>query len=657
MSCNLRIGNFMLPFVLAAALAMILLDFVLEEGIGARNAEGRLVITSDILREVGGLSGMTPDHATSEDNIPARLKRRADRMRKAAQSSPGLVQDMLFKDSLADQRDVINQNTNTRNDRKSLTKKNGIPVSHQIVHVDVPAVPDADETIAAGGEADLQSTSTPSNALEEDVNLPDAAVDDPRKQIDARPNVELSAARPGGSLLTAWQRVYPSLPAVPQNLAEQGWDATRPASKPRPRIYFYDLGERFSQPCSWDFQCKYLVPQLRASPYATQDPDEADYFWLPHPIPLEPDIIDDMLHTVQHNWPYWNRSMEAVGERGARHIMVLPCEAGPGSCSFSNQQRWLGGMPPEFSPLSTTRGLIFLMLNGMMDGPKPGVPTNRESCRVCFQRGKDIMLPTPHHHVCGPLCGYKLDVLRSMSPWNEALSTGPPQPWWQIDDAQPSMARLLSADPHPRAQRASSPLVANPGTLPVRGETLLFFGGSIHPKAADRSRTALLAHHTNTSGFLVHNSHHEHGSKARLEYAREMLRATFCYVPLGKFGGDPDRYLPAILFGCIPVMAGSRQDAPMVEPLEEHPALDWRKFSVHVTVEEIPQLESILRSYTPRQLDAMRSELARVWPRFLYTSLHGSYLGEDGSRDAVDALMAILRRRLALAGAGAAAAA
>eukprot|EP00966_Prymnesium_polylepis_P248179 5738413-Prymnesium_polylepis.1 len=42
---------------------------------------------------------------------------------------------------------------------------------------------------------------------------------------------------------------------------------------------------------------------------------------------------------------------------------------------------------------------------------------------------------------------------------------------------------------------------------------------------------------------------------------RAMSRADYCYSPLGWDNGDSDRYLPAVLHGCVPVRAGPRGGA------------------------------------------------------------------------------------------------
>ncbi len=109
--------------------------------------------------------------------------------------------------------------------------------------------------------------------------------------------------------------------------------------------------------------------------------------------------------------------------------------------------------------------------------------------------------------------------------------------------------------------------------------------------------------------------------------------------------------MPAILFGCIPVMLKDTVYGggvvPLAAPLEEHPALDWSEFSVGVTHSELKDLPAILGRITAHQRMKMRHALSRVWRRFLYTGIYGSYLGEDSGEDAFESLLEILRVRAA----------
>ena len=49
----------------------------------------------------------------------------------------------------------------------------------------------------------------------------------------------------------------------------------------------------------------------------------------------------------------------------------------------------------------------------------------------------------------------------------------------------------------------------------------------------------------------------------------------FCYSPRGGSGGDTDRYMAALMFGCIPVMLSSGiHNEPMYFPFDE--VIPWQ---------------------------------------------------------------------------------
>ncbi|KAK3254120.1 hypothetical protein CYMTET_36654, partial [Cymbomonas tetramitiformis] len=180
-------------------------------------------------------------------------------------------------------------------------------------------------------------------------------------------------------------------------------------STPRIRIYIYPLPEEFLHPCN-HFGCGPLERRLRASEYVTEDPNQADYYWIPHQMPFKNQtVLLEMFAYIKTTWPYWNNS----GSQ-ARHILTLTCDHGPGDCSY-HRPITKGKVPDELSPISPERRVIYLMWNGLRDGfdadPK------EVKCNVCFQKGKDVQLITAEG-VCGPLCGYKRDSLNKYAVWS-----------------------------------------------------------------------------------------------------------------------------------------------------------------------------------------------------------------------------------------------
>eukprot|EP00854_Cymbomonas_tetramitiformis_P015286 gene15286-18085_t len=126
-------------------------------------------------------------------------------------------------------------------------------------------------------------------------------------------------------------------------------------------------------------------------------------------------------------------------------------------------------------------------------------------------------------------------------------------------------------------------------------------------------RTAVWKLHQHTPGFSILDT------KVR-DYKQRMAESVFCLAPPGT-GGDGwgRRMTLGALYGCIPVII---QDG-VRQPLEE--LLPYDAFSVHVSEDEIPQLDKILRSFNESQIQEMQKNLACVAPRWLFSTIYGAY--------------------------------
>ena len=131
-----------------------------------------------------------------------------------------------------------------------------------------------------------------------------------------------------------------------------------------------------------------------------------------------------------------------------------------------------------------------------------------------------------------------------------------------------------------------------------------------------------------------------------------MANSDFCFVPLGQAEGDSDRYVPALLYGCIPVFSTLGEGLPFDDLIK------WSDFSLILPngAHDPPKLHQHLRNVSDSQLVSMRTAMASAWPRILWTSAMAwngrngprSYLGESASGDAFHALISVLRKRLGL---------
>ena len=62
-------------------------------------------------------------------------------------------------------------------------------------------------------------------------------------------------------------------------------------------------------------------------------------------------------------------------------------------------------------------------------------------------------------------------------------------------------------------------------------------------------------------------------------FVKAMASSDFCFSPLGQTQGDSDRYLPAVLYGCIPVFPLPGEALPFED------VLDWNETAVRLTAE------------------------------------------------------------------------
>ncbi|KAG8463354.1 hypothetical protein KFE25_004865 [Diacronema lutheri] len=527
-------------------------------------------------------------------------------------------------------------------------------------------------------------------------------------------------------------------------------------SAPRPRVHVYDLPLEFRRPGNNWRGPPLVIRRLQASAFHERDGRCADFFLLPHfgGKPDEPKVIRMFAH-VARAWPYWNAT---VTERRARHIMQLPCDHGPFDCNFERPVE-PGKQPLSalgINPADPDRLVLFFVFNGAADR------------RTRFAHGTDVRLPTPHKHLCGPLCSYHLAELRELSPWARPpgaarnaelerprpikffwagssrhtgdarallLSNWEGKSGWRVirlgarspaaaavataavaaaalrkaktrpvgtRGALDSIARLrrkqqlreaLSAA-RPSGARASrgftpseayagppvalrarhdgvaapdAPVVTTASLATLRGDAA---GWPPSSRAARRlgaraRQRRLYAPPAPRKGALPPDAVATVGTvraPARPNLAREMAAADFCGSPPGWDFGDSDRYLPAVLLGCIPVFFSRHE----YRPLEE--VIAWDEVSLRVSVEDVERLDEILAAVPAARVVRMRRAMAAVWERLLYSSYAPSfetlgndfhefnfgprrpnvtsYLGEDGSRDAFAGIMDVLRARV-----------
>ena len=384
----------------------------------------------------------------------------------------------------------------------------------------------------------------------------------------------------------------------------------------RPSIYIYPNPlPPWTKAGDWRFSG--LSKEIRRSAHYTADGSCADFFFLSNQEGLgrsTPRVVQ-MIEQLARDHPFWNRSM-ARGH--ARHLLLSPCDHGPGDCMYDRSIQFTRKTPEErvpraVNPASPERQLAFLSPNGMPGGVNHHIA------------GLDVRLPQDEHHQCGPLCGARtlkrresIGLLRELSPWTVGRSPA-------------ERMRML---------RAARPL-------------RLFFAGKIAPNTIRDSMMRCLASGPrvllrDTSG--KHQAYAASAAKAAAAagldlsspsfMGQAMARSDFCLSPLGQNEGDSDRYLAAILHGCIPIFTFPGEQPPYAD------VLPWRNASLLLGPGEPKQLPTILARIGRQQVVAMRLAMAHVWRRLLWTGQFGSYLGEGASDDAFETLMKVLKRRL-----------
>jgi hypothetical protein len=411
-----------------------------------------------------------------------------------------------------------------------------------------------------------------------------------------------------------------------------------PANRARPRVFWYPTPiEPYTRLVSW--RTGFLRAAFRRSRYHTERGECADAYLIAHQEgaagPRSTAHVVRMFEHLARRWPWWNQT------RGSRHFLLSPCDHGPKDCLFNGHlypgpayqgsrsagYRIVAGgldVPMAIAPRGKHRTLGFVQLNG-------------DPAAASFHHGVDVRIPTPEGHACGPFCGMS-EATRS----NHTEAT--------------LLLRELSLWSMTRPAAQAEEMLRS--TRPIA----LFFGGR---SAKGGARGALFRAHLNRSDFFLYDRGGRYATPRAAAIAsrdanwfpRAMASSTFCFVPLGANEGDSDRYLPAVLLGCIPVFIG--EDEP---PFAD--VLPWERFSLRVHPTQVASLHTLLANYTHEQVVAMRLAMRRVWPRLLWTKalrqgLLGrpkasstgtsiridSYLGEDGEVDAFETLVELLRIR------------
>ncbi|KAI4349054.1 hypothetical protein L6164_009700 [Bauhinia variegata] len=130
---------------------------------------------------------------------------------------------------------------------------------------------------------------------------------------------------------------------------------------------------------------------------------------------------------------------------------------------------------------------------------------------------------------------------------------------------------------------------------------LSFFAGGLHGPI----RPVLLKHWENKDEDMKVHQYLPKG----VSYYEMLRKSKFCLCPSG-YEVASTRVVEAIYTGCVPVLISDHYVPPFSD------VLNWKAFSVEVSVEDIPNLKKILTGISPRQFIRMQRRVRQIRRHF-----------------------------------------
>ncbi|WVY98219.1 hypothetical protein V8G54_030370 [Vigna mungo] len=139
------------------------------------------------------------------------------------------------------------------------------------------------------------------------------------------------------------------------------------------------------------------------------------------------------------------------------------------------------------------------------------------------------------------------------------------------------------------------------GSSASKRSVLAFFAGEVQGAVIP----VLLKHWENKDEDIQVQKYLEEG----ISYHEMMRKNKFCLCPSGSEVASA-RVVEAIYSGCVPVLISEHYVPPFSD------VLNWKSFSVEVSVKDIPNLKEILKSISPRQYIRMQRRVKQIRRHF-----------------------------------------
>ncbi|CAM6115149.1 unnamed protein product [Calypogeia fissa] len=384
---------------------------------------------------------------------------------------------------------------------------------------------------------------------------------------------------------------------------------TLAVEKRRPLIYIYDMPAELTSHLREGRQNRYLcstrsydeqnntiwiddlygaevavLESLLASPHRTNNPEEADYFYVPSFEACAREIVDAAPHTdmqekylglrgyyasaefhkkaydyIKENYPYWDRS------GGKDHIWLLSWDEG--AC-HAPKEIWSSIMLVHWG---NTMSKYNYSTTEYPPDSWADIPIELRGTHPCYDPAKDIVIPawkTPQPDIIKwKLWARPREERITLFYFNGNLG----------DMYEGGRVRSIVYSMGLRQK-----LAAEFGSRPNRYDEL---GRQWAPDVT-----------------VVH--------ERSWDYGLELSRSRFC----GVFPGDgwSGRLEDSILHGCIPVIV---QDGIHL-PFED--VLDYDAFTVRIAEKDLPDMVKILRGINETRIDSMLAAVRNMWQRFTY---------------------------------------